>query len=353
MIKGEPALTCFGFHGAALFQLFSDDPEAIAFFSAEYAFHKATTVVEKQPSVVLRFTRCDGVLPELAGYTRHTHKVLARWAYRIEFAPQRIEIHAVGNRMSIPMIHHMLVHPSLRYLCAERQVMMLHAGAISRHGKSLIFTGHGGAGKTTTTSLVLAFGGEEWGLHADDYVFLTSGPRSMAYLTRSHLYRNLLAWVPQIKPVLTPVERLRVETFGFIRAWSGERLKWPVRLPAERLWPRRRVAVSALPVGILFLGRGEVGAPQIQPQPYSDALLDELIAMNFSEARHFLHLVQKCGAQPAYESWLAQWQERERKILWSVLHQTPIYRLILPQGAHPERFRMALVEKLNNLVASS
>ena len=90
------------------------------------------------------------------GYTFHQHKLLARWGYRMQVSPERIELDVIGNRLSVPMVHHMLLHPSLRYLSARQGVLLLHAGAVSHLGKSLIFTGYGGAGKTTTTALVPA-----------------------------------------------------------------------------------------------------------------------------------------------------------------------------------------------------
>lgn len=347
----EPVLTSFGFHGAASFHLYSDDPEAISFFNAEYAAHKETTVVEKVPSVTLRFTREDGTLPELAGFIYHSHKVLARWLYRMEIQDNRILIEVVGNSWSIPMVHHMLIHPSLRYLCTLRQVAMLHSGAVVKGGKSLIFTGHGGAGKTTITSLVLAFGGPDWALHADDYTFLSPGPRSMAYLTRSHLYSGLLQWVPQINDLLTPQERSRLKALGLLRAWSGEHIKWPVRLAPERLWPNRKRVMAALPVGILFLSREDVSAPQVVPLAFSEERLNELMEMNFFEARHFLTLAAKALPADVYEPWLAGWRERETRLIRSVLNETPLYRLMLPKSRqNTAEFRQSLAAVLNQLV---
>jgi len=65
--------------------------------------------------------------------------------------PERIELDVIGNRMAVPMVHNNAAPSSLRYLSAQQGCCCYTRGAVSHLGRSLIFTGYGGAGKTTTT----------------------------------------------------------------------------------------------------------------------------------------------------------------------------------------------------------
>jgi hypothetical protein len=335
----------FDFHGVNGLHISTQDAEAAEFFRAEYASHQCETLSTDQARVELLLT--PGKFPDDVRIQTATHKVLARWKYAVQFeSGKKIRIFAEGNSWAVPMIHHMLVHPSLRWLSSQNSELLLHAGAVAIGGRSLILTGKGGTGKTTTTSMLLASGQPGWSLHGDDYVFLSPEPKSYAYLTRSHLYRDLLKWVPEINDILTTNERFRLEIFGRIRRWSGERLKWPVRLPASRLWPGRKLEQSARPAGIVFLRKGNVDQPLVEPATYNTDLLQELLDMNFFEARHFLRLV----GQTQKTEWLVDWRGRERQLLETLLKTIPIYLLILPsQVSDARQMRRGLVEQLEKL----
>jgi hypothetical protein len=335
----------FQFHDIAAVEIWSDSPFARTFFEAEYGYHRVDGPQAGLPHAFLDF-RLDSAPPE--GFTRHVHKLLARWGYRLTINPGDINIHVYGNRTAVSMVHHMLVHPSLRWLAAGGGTLLLHAGAVAKNGKSLIFTGKGGAGKTTTTSLVLA-SSPDWQLHADDYVFL-SGGQSKAYVTRSHLYRDLLKWVPEIGARLTPWERIRLEFLGAVRKYSGERLKWAVRLGPERLWPGKTIADTAAPVAILLLERADVSRPELIPVDDLNGTVNDLLEMNFGEARHFLTLLQKAGA--FNEKWLAAWKDSERVLLAKVLTEVPAYRLVLPFSQSADEVKATLLPILEKLVGA-
>jgi hypothetical protein len=351
-----PPIT-FQFHDIATVEAWSDAPFARTFFEAEYGYHRVGSPSSGLPRAFLDF-RLDSAPPE--GFTRHTHKLLARWGYRLTVKPGDVDIHVYGNRTSVSMAHHMLVHPSLRWLAAGGGTLLLHAGAVAKNGKSLIFTGKGGAGKTTTTSLILASDSgrpyeaplptTEWQLHADDYVFLRPGPKSLAYVTRSHLYRDLLKWVPEVGARLTPWERIRLEFFGALRKYSGERIKWPVRLGPQRLWPQKTIADTATPAAILLLERANVSGPQLIPVTDLPGTVNELLEMNFGEARHFLTLLKKAGQLD--ESWLAAWRDSERNLMAKILAEVPTYRLILPFSQSAQDVKATLVPILENLVGA-
>ncbi len=340
---------CASFHGVVGVCIETESAAAREFFAAEYAPHRVETLPAEMLQVRLRFRQGRG-LSAPPGYAFHVHKGLARWAYRLRFDEWGVGIDVVGNRTAIPMVHHMMVHPSLRYLAARQGVLMLHAGAVTHAGQSVILTGHGGAGKTTTTSLLLDAGGSDWGLHADDYVFLAEGPSSLAYLTRAHLYRSLLRWVPAVADRLSMGERVRLEFFGRVRSWSGERLKWPVRVDLRRLWPGRAVHMQARPAALAVLKRADISAPQIVPLDESTFPLEALLEMNFHEARHFIRLVRKGGVLSDVEAWLTEWRARERELLRARSAQIPCLELKLPARAlSVEEARRQVWESLGGL----
>ena len=335
----------FRFHDIAEVLVSSDSAFVNQFFEAEYGYHRIAenTAGPAFPRAALDF-RLGGSAP--AGFTHHVHKILARWDYRIGLQPGAVDLRVLGNQSAVAMVHHMLVHPSLRWLAANHDTLLLHAGAVARQGKSLIFTGKGGAGKTTTTSLVLA-SGQGWQIHADDYVFLDP-QSSLAYVTRSHLYRDLQNWVPEVRSRLTPWEGLRLEFFGALRKYSREGLKWPVRLSPQRLWPGTPIAPTASPAAILLLERADVASPLLKPVDSLDETAADLLEMNFGEARHFLTLLRKAGALD--ETWLAAWKAQEAGLIARSLRQTPVQRLILPFSQSASGAQASLMPLLDDLL---
>jgi len=347
---------CFQFHNAVLFEVRSNIPHVLEFFNSEYGYHRVDNGCRKRnhnatvaPLPVVELTYLNKINP-VQEYNHYTHKFLAHWLYQVQVSPERVTIKVSGNKLSVPMVHHMMVHPSLRYLASQHGFLLLHAGAVARKGKSLIFSGRGGAGKTTVTSLVLAYG-NRWSLHADDYVFLKPGPFSFAYQTRSHLYRNLLLWVPEVKSRLTPWELTRVEFFGFVRKWSGERFKWPVRLSAERLWPGSTIQDFAVPVSVLLLRKGNQSSAELEQEKDIEQVAAELIEMNFNEARHFISLLDKTNAIPDFSGWLADWKLAERRLLLEILRRTPVYTLKLPVTNSRSELSKQLLSILDELAA--
>jgi len=153
----------------------------------------------------------------------------------------------------------------------------------------------------------------------------------MAYMTRSHLYRDLIRWVPEISQRLTPAERFRLEVFGMIRKWSRDGIKWPVRIPVDRLWPNRRVADQAQLAACLLLSRSQnESEPCLQRIEVEQSVVDELLEMNFSEARHFLKLLTLSAALPNYSAWLSEWKSRESDLLKACLEGSKVFQMSIP-----------------------
>jgi hypothetical protein len=332
----------YDFHGLVGLHVTADDSRVRAYFADEYGFHSGDPPNGVR-CVRLSWTKGrDGLRP-------HQHRVLARWRSRVELDGKEARIEAHGNRLAIPMVHHMLVHPSLRYLVSEEGGLLLHAASAVRGGRSLVLTGAGGAGKTTISALLLGSGDAEWQLHGDDYVFLTQDGRTRAYITRAHLYRSLTEWLPEVRRRLTPAERRRLEILGRIREWSDERIKWPVRVPLGRLWPGRAVAAEAQPAAVVILRRGRSDTPRLQPVGAASSVVRDLIDINFGEARHFVRLVWGTDGWERPE--VTGWKEREQGLLARWSEGVPFYWLELPPpNARSVGLRDALIEILGPLV---
>jgi hypothetical protein len=351
-INGKQHL--YNFHDIVSFQMFTDDTAAESYIESEYLHHEGVSRDASLPEVCLYFQRREGIFQIPEEYTYHIHKGLARWAYKLQIAPDRIIIDAVGNRTAIPMIQHMLVHPSLRYLVSHRGILMLHSGATAYNNHSLIFSGRGGMGKSTICSMVLTYGDKNWSIHADDYVFLGMGPVSLAYLTRMHVYWKLLKMVPQLIERLSPQERVQLTIFGRIRAWSGNHVRWPVRKDTQWMWPERSFCMRAVPAALLTLRRDKNIEPAIYPISDLPGLVDELVEMNFGEARHYISLVNKCRAVSDSAAWLSAWKKRERLLIESRLAEMPAYQLHIPEIAPSRNFSQpALLELLAELAENN
>lgn len=341
----------FNFHNLVTVQVYTRSQVVSEFFNGEYGYHLRGEDAAPSPTVKLNFEYQPGWIPCPQGYKRHIHKLIAHWVYRINISDEQVQIDVIGNRWAIPMVHHMLVHPSLRYLACKRGTLMLHAGAVAHSGYSLIFTGRGGAGKTTTTSLILATGGPEWSIHADDYVFLAPGSKSLAYITRSHLYKDLLYWAPEVENRLTSAERARLQVFGQLRYWSGERIKLPVRLPPARLWPGYRITNQAQLAGLVILERANVAEPQLIRLQPDEVPVEDLIEMNFGEARHYRKLLAKSLDRADVDMLFDQWQEAELMLLSQRIKETNVYLLKRPTiGSESANFRSSFVSQLAGLV---
>lgn len=335
------------------YSLCSDDPEAREFFRAEYRHHLAQSMDGSIPHVRLTWKRGMSRTAQ-APHRFHVHKVLARWSYRIEFDRDSVRIGAVGNRYAVPMVHHMMVHPSLRWLVSRHDALMLHGAAVVKNGRSLILTGKGGAGKTTTSSILLAEGGSDWQLHADDYVFVGSGPNTSSYMTRSHLYKDLMRWLPELRKKLSWYERMRLFFYGNLREWTREGIKWPVRLPSERLWPEHELADTADLRSVLLLRRADIASPRLRDVDSMDAVVEDLVDMNFFEARHFIRLVNTSPAGAPAVDWVDTWKDRERALLKRYLLQTKVQWLELPSvGGLDHRLSQQLLELLQGEVDGS
>lgn len=335
----------FDFHGLAGFSLQTEDARAVDFYQGEFGPVRGP-LPASAPQVSLTWNSREG----RAGGFRASHKVLSRWSYRLDWQPRHFRIMAAGNRLALPMVHHMLVHHALRLMASQDGTLMLHASGVVRAGRSLLLTGGGGMGKTTTSSLLLRWGSGEWRPHADDYAFLRDGT-TYAYPTRSHLYRDLLRWVPDIAAQLSWRQRMELQLLGRLRRWTRDGVKWPVRVPAETLWPGREPADSARLAAVVVLSREAVDEPRLSTVGRPEEVVPELIEMNFGEARHFLRLVDRASGSAS--SWQEAWVERERELLLQALQTTAVRRLAIPRARTPSpALGERLVELLETLVES-
>ena len=315
----------FDMHGLASFWLVTNNRLTADYFAAEYGFAQ-DQLAEDIPIVELRWR--ESALPRSpgTGYRFRAHKAVARWYYRVKLSESGVLIDGVGNRAAVPMVHHMLLHPALRWLASQRKVLMLHAAAVSRRGNSLLISGAGGAGKTTMSSALLARGAPDWRLQADDYVLIGPDGRSYSHGTRAHLYLDLVRRFPELSERLTVPERARLHVNWTLRRLSGDRIKLPVRVELDRMWPGRKPPKSAQPAALLLLRASDSIQPRLEAAPPEAATVDELLSINFYEARHFIELMGGPG------DWLGAWKERERELMENLVRRVPAYELHLPRG---------------------
>ncbi|MFQ5923030.1 MAG: hypothetical protein ACE5M4_09310 [Anaerolineales bacterium] len=334
----------FDFHGLVGLRVQTDDSFVADYFHAEYE-PAAGPISAELPLVMLHWTESSLPRRPDVDYRLKIHKGLARWYYRIRFEPQAIRIEAAGNRTAVPMVHHMLVHGCLRYLCSGQNALLLHAAALVQGDRSLVFTGPGGVGKTTVSSIVLDQGGSNWELHADDYVFLTSSGNTYSYPSRAHMYSDLLERVPAASSQLSARQRAHLTLFGLVRQISGERIKWPLRVEPGVLWPNYETAPHARLQALLLLEPSEAQEVKLEPIGDLEHLVDRLMQVNFEEARHTIELI---GGFEAPIDYLEQWKSLESKTLRRALQDKPAYHLLLPRTASLDRSKF--VSELQQMV---
>ncbi len=319
----------FNFHNIVGLRLDSGDAVAIEFFQAELGEH-AGQIGDGLAEVALRWR--SAALPKSpgSGYQRQLHKRLAHWHYRIELSQRSVQIDCAGNRIALPMAWHMLIHPSMSYLVANKGSLMLHGAAVVCGGKSLIVTGPGGVGKTTTSSLLLR-ASAEWKLHADDSVFLGPGWNSFSFATPTLAYADLLRWLPELRSTLSASELLRLLVSGSLMRLSGGRVRWPVRVGAKRLWPNREMASMAQLGAILLVGPRSGDAIGLRRLELAEDPAGELLAVNFRERRHFSRLLRRTSGVQIADAILHDWRRRERALLDRIVAAHAVYELRIPE----------------------
>jgi hypothetical protein len=122
-------------------------------------------------------------------------------------------------------------------------------------------------------------------------------------------------------------------------------------LDAARLWTGHVVASEARLSGVIILAKGQAHAPRLIEVEPTEEIVDELLDMNFFEARHFIALLERISKEQSFDTWLGLWKEKERGLLQRILRETALYRLDLPnikQG--DQQFGRDLVELLSPLI---
>jgi hypothetical protein len=117
------------------------------------------------------------------------------------------------------------------------------------------------------------------------------------------------------------------------------------------MWPDLAPVMKATPAGILVLKRSDIEEPSLTKLSPDEDLLEDLLDMNFREAKHFLQLVQKNRAVQDFQAWLSEWMSREKALLETILPLIPTYTLKLPSKISPSKFQRAtLVKQLAQIV---
>ncbi len=124
-------------------------------------------------------------------------------------------------------------------------------------------------------------------------------------------------------------------------------LSWPVRLPVDRIWPRREIENVAMPVAIIYLEQSDVDLG-LHKAANIPSMEKKIIEMNFYEARHFVSLLQKGGLLD--DNFLFEWKQRESRILRQVLKQTQLYILRLPPNNTAQYIRKKVLKLIEDLV---
>jgi len=333
------------FHDQICLRIETDSDLVKSFYRDEYAAHLNTRVTNEMSCISLSI-RIGSSHTDNISLIPASHKFVARWNYKVEQINEEIHIKANTNYFGLFMLHHMIVHPCIRYLIAKKGILMLHAGAVSKNGRSIIFTGKGGAGKTTLTSQLLA-DNDDILPHSDDYVFLESSSQSLAYITRSHIYYDLLQRVPVLKNRLSFNERVRVWLFSEVRKLTGDSIKWPTRISQDRLWPNKNIDFRAKPAGIIFISRERSEHPRLEKVSEISNFTEKLLDMNFSEAKYFIDLIRRHPDGGLPENWLEEWEDSEYGLLVNILEKTPHYNLILPDTIqNPKKIKQSVNELL-------
>jgi len=345
-LKNTPTLK-YRFHEVAGLRLTGGNPQANHFFKSEFAYHSVSDNFNLNNIPLIDMGFKIG-LKRPTGYDHFVHKLVARWSYRMEVSPQHIDLSVVANRISLPLIQHFMLYPALRYISAHHGTLMLHAGAVARHGKSLIFIGKRDAGKTFITSLLLSLG-RGFELHADDQVFLQGTGSSLALQSRVHLKNRYLSSIQELSRQLTQSELIKLGIFESIHRITYGRINLPVRISPQRIWPDHATAKQATPAAIIFLNTDD-NSMGMFPIDNKMQMLDIVIERSLFDARRFINMTRKSDLEKG--KLITEWLDMERELLRRVMSQTPLYALNLPDGKVPDALVNTIIPLLEELTPS-
>ncbi len=314
----------FNFHDMVGICIRTGCMNALIFFKSQYKIYTVDSPPDHLPCVYLNFNRFRMPSYRSKGYTRHTHKFFASFDYKIRFTDRHI------HRISIPIVHHLLLHSCLRYLVSTCHGTMLHASAVFKEGRSILFTGPSGHGKTTSAAMIVSRSRNNWQFYSDDYVVCVSDSQSLSYDTPLHFYQNLIRCLPELGQRLTIWELLKIHLFGCIRQLTRQKIKWPVRVDSDRLWRTGTQDKKSTPVALMLMfpsATGQFKASFVKPDA---RMIKKLSDMNFHEVKEFLFLVQKSKIISDFNTWKNDWHNRETKNLTHMIKGIKIYRIECP-----------------------
>ena len=218
----------------------------------------------------------------------------------------------------------------------------LHAGAVSKNGKTFVFTGGGGVGKT---SLVLNFVKRGYDYIGDDWILL--GKNGVAYplpktvhifdynLKDEEIARRVLGFKRYYYKFLFKLFDFgeRISPNRYLR-FIFQRFKPRFHVPIQKLYPNIKIAQPTIISRIFFLERKkEEGSIEVSREEGIKELVARLAFVNLFE-RNYFYKEYYCYAYQfgVRNEKIEKRFEHDYRIIHEALGKTEVYKVTIPKS---------------------
>ncbi|MEE8385010.1 MAG: hypothetical protein V3S01_03760 [Dehalococcoidia bacterium] len=314
-------------------RIVSDRREVLSHFDAEYG--KVAVSQADRPQIDVHAGPYDTIVteaPDLCEY-RGRHKTI-RWRLAVSGLDSDVTRLAFDGRgsMAISFLQTFYLEPLLRHRMLDAGAAMVHGCTVVQNGKSTLFAGGTGVGKTTLALAQATNGGVVLG---DNWVVVTPDGMTLTFPRRIRLYGDLRRANPEAYRRLPPAARRRLTTVGIISRLSFGYANLPVRLAREEVAPNSPPVSDVFPLGSAFVLLPDKGSELAEPRPLSlEELLTSIQAVNHEEGERLAAAVEPyLTAHP--DSRFHTIAERERAILTGAFEGLPAFELMVPRVSNP------------------
>jgi hypothetical protein len=221
----------------------------------------------------------DSALQEFRNKIAHSVIKRANWNY---ISRQRIVADNILYDVFEPIIHWHLT---------ERNAGFLHASSAVKDGTGVVFTGWGGAGKTSTCVQLVEK--HDWKFTSDDLTVVSANGTLIPYTKSMQIYPyNVSKDTSSIFASRGPLDRLQWEAFRRVKGKKGVRRRFS---PATYFGQKSHLTERTETSSVFYLLREERGEISVNPES-KDALAERAASTISHEFDEFIWLLRVLNA---------------------------------------------------------
>ncbi len=282
------------------------------------------------PATIQVLRRAGTEVSELKGRHKTVTWRVAVWG--LDDATTHVAFRGAGQ-MAVSFLQTFYVEPLLRLKVLQKGYALVHACAVMRGRKVIIFAGGSGVGKTTIALRQIARGK---GVLGDNYVVISPSGEASTVHRRMRLYSDLSRSNPAVYRSLPGRHRLRLRAHGVIKTFSRGFANLPHRLSVRELAPAAAdAAAGGGPLDSVYVLTRGSGSELVGPRPLDlDEVVRRVQEYNIAEAVYVRRLLATYLAKHP-DSAFCTLDAVETSVLHSAFHGLPAFEIQVPRVDEP------------------